>query len=53
MDMGSERYCIPFLENLLSKLEKYKTIYITRDFDIQLSKPRLLRRGWFLDRYGF
>jgi hypothetical protein len=23
MDMGSEHYCIPFLENLLSKLEKY------------------------------
>jgi hypothetical protein len=33
MDMGSEHYCIPFLENLLSKLEKYKTIYITRGFD--------------------
>jgi len=32
--MSSEHYCTPFLENLLSKLEKYKTIYITRDFDI-------------------
>ncbi len=32
--MSSEKhYCIPFLENLLSKLEKYKTIYITRDSD--------------------
>jgi hypothetical protein len=34
MDMGSEHCCIPFLENLLSKLEKYKTIHTTRSFDM-------------------
>lgn len=32
--MGSEHYCIPFLENLLSKLEKYRTVYISRDSSI-------------------
>ena len=38
--MGSEHYCIPFLENLLSKLEKYRTIYITRSFDITTIRIR-------------
>ena len=33
--MNSEKhYCPDFLENLLSKLEKYRTIYISRSFDI-------------------
>jgi hypothetical protein len=34
--MNSEKhYCLDFLENLLGKLEKYRTIYITRDSSIE------------------
>ena len=31
----------------------YAVHYYVDENDIQLSKPRLLRRGWVLDRYAF